>query len=209
MSLRHFLENVPSRVAAAFSLTLLLIDPTIAQQIPLDDTVRPENPPAASEPTAKTERPQAKDPGEQPTNTAGAGNLKPWTVRCGKSPDKPSNCLMSQALANRQTGKRLIAVSIRKQPQGMSMVLAMPHGLYLPGGISYQVDSGQKKSIPIAASDEKGVYAAIPMDDTLMGAMKRGNTFVITLASGDRRPMAIPVTLSGFTAAAAELAAAK
>jgi invasion protein IalB len=113
---------------------------------------------------------------------------------------------MFQTLANPQ-GERVVAVSIRKQPQGLAMVMALPHGLHLPGGISYQVDSGQKKSVPIAASDAKGVYAVVPLDNALLGSMKRGNTFNVTMVGSNRRPVSIPMTLAGFTAAADELVA--
>lgn len=209
MSLRYHLKSVPSRMAVAFSCILLLAGPAIAQQIPLDDAAGPENSPAAAEP--KVEGTSKKTEREQPANTAAAEKpLKPWMVRCAKdAADKPAACQISQTLADSKTGTRMIAVSIRKQPQGMSMVLAMPHGLHLPGGVAYQIDSGPKKSIPIAASDEKGVYATLPVDDSLVTAMKRGNTFRVILSSLNRRQFAIPMTLAGFTAAADELAAAK
>ncbi|WP_281978052.1 invasion associated locus B family protein [Pseudorhizobium flavum] len=209
MSLRHHLKNVPAQIAIAFSLTLLLAGPTNAQQIPLDDAAKPDS---LSSPAETDAEDAAKKGGRgQPTETAEAGKkLKPWTVRCATAvADQPVTCQMYQTLADSKTGTRMIAVSIRKQPQGMSMVLAMPHGLYIPGGVAYQIDSGPKKSIPIAASDKQGVYATLPVDDGLLAAMKRGNTFRVMLSAPNQRQFAIPMTLSGFTAAAEELVAAK
>lgn len=208
----HHYESAASRMAIAISLSLFLSGAAGAQQIPLEEAVEPANEvaePATAEPEA-AELPSEAAADEPAEAAAPTEPPKPWTVHCTEATaDRPSTCQMSQTLASDQTGQRLISVSIRSQPQGLSMVMALPHGLHLPGGVSYQIDSGQRQSIPITLSDEKGVYALMRMNDALFTSMKRGNTFRVSLVAPNQRQMAIPMTLAGFTAAANEMTAGK
>ncbi|HEV2901425.1 MAG TPA: invasion associated locus B family protein [Pseudaminobacter sp.] len=79
--------------------------------------------------------------------------------------------------------------------------LALPHGLFIPAGASYQIDAGEKKSVAIQTSDQNGAYAAVPLDAALIAALKTGTNLNIGMESVTRKPVAIPLSLNGFTAA--------
>lgn len=89
------------------------------------------------------------------------------------------------------------------------MLLALPHGLFLPSGSSYQIDQGQKTTIAIQTSDQNGAYAATPLSADLLKAMKSGTNLNIGIESVTRKPVTIPVSLAGFTAAIDKLQALK
>lgn len=205
--------SAASRIAIAVSLSLALSGSVSAQEAPPENT-KPADEPTTTVPDVAGPQPQtAPSPDNAPADkpvemTTAAEPLKPWTVSCTEATNaNPARCQMSQTLANQQTGRRIISVSIRSQPEGISMVMALPHGLHLPGGVTYQIDSGPQQKASITLSDEKGVYALLPMNDTLFNSMKRGSVFKVNLVAPNQRQMQIPMTLSGFTAAANEMTA--
>jgi invasion protein IalB len=127
-----------------------------------------------------------------------------WVVNCASGASGGAlECQMSQNLTEAKTGQRVLTVTIRKQAKdgAMAMLLALPHGLFIPSGASYQIDAGEKKAVAIQTSDQNGAYAAVPLDAALITALKTGTNLNIGMESVTRKPVAIPLSLNGFTAA--------
>ena len=205
---KHVQVNASRRIAAAF-LSLSLMFGVSAASAQVTDPGASEQPSSDALPQPADDQPPATEaPSEaDPETEAAEAPARPWTVVCSEPEnDEPVTCQLAQTIVNSQTRQRVVTVSIRKQPGGLSMVLALPHGLHIPGGVTYQVDSGQARPLPIMVSDDKGVYAIAPVDDALFTSMKRGATFKVSVMALNRRPISIPMTLTGFTAAAEELA---
>jgi invasion protein IalB len=143
------------------------------------------------------ETPKAEAPApEKPVNA--------WVVNCASGASGGAlECQMSQNLTEAKTGQRVLTVTIRKQAKdgAMAMLLALPHGLFIPAGASYQIDAGEKKAVAIQTSDQNGAYAAVPLDKALITALKTGTNLNIGMESVTRKPVAIPLSLNGFTAA--------
>ena len=136
----------------------------------------------------------------------------PWVVNCTSgSASADLQCQASQNLTESKTGQRVLTVTIRRQTDqaGLAMLLALPHGLFLPAGASYQIDAGKKVSVVIQTSDQNGAYAAAPLTPELITAMKAGTNLNIGMESVTRKPVTIPVSLAGFTAAIDKLQAIK
>lgn len=136
----------------------------------------------------------------------------PWAVNCASgSTINELQCQVSQNLTESKTGQRVLTVTIRKENAdgGLAMLLALPHGLFLPSGASYQIDQSEKVVIAIQTSDQNGAYAAAPLTPQLITAMKAGTNLNIGMESVTRKPVAIPVSLAGFTAAIEKLQAIK
>lgn len=134
-----------------------------------------------------------------------------WVVNCSTGGGGTLQCQMSQNLTESKTGQRVLTVTIRKQADNgeLAMLLALPHGLFLPAGATYQIDSGEKKPVAIQTSDQNGAYAAVPMNADLITALKAGTNLNIGMESVTRKPVSIPVTLAGFTSAIDQLATIK
>ena len=81
------------------------------------------------------------------------------------------------------------------------MLLALPHGLFIPAGATYQIDAGEKKTVAIQTSDQNGAYAAVPLNADLIKVLKTGTNLNIGMESVTRSPVTIPVSLNGFTVA--------
>lgn len=139
-------------------------------------------------------------------------DANPWAVNCSSaSTSTDLQCQVSQNLTEAKTGQRVLTVTVRRDNGngGLAMLLALPHGLFLPSGASYQVDQGQKTTIAIQTSDQNGAYAATPLTPELIKTMKSGTNLNIGMESVTRKPVTIPVSLAGFTAAIDKLEAIK
>ncbi|WP_246672379.1 MULTISPECIES: invasion associated locus B family protein [unclassified Mesorhizobium] len=139
-------------------------------------------------------------------------DANPWVVNCSSgSTGTELQCQVSQNLTEAKTGQRVLTVTVRRQQgtPGFAMLLALPHGLFLPSGTSYQIDSGKKVTIAIQTSDQNGAYAATPLAPDLLKAMRSGATLNVGMESVTRKPVTIPVSLKGFGAAVDKLEATK
>ena len=141
--------------------------------------------------------------GDAPKQDAPAKPVNAWVVNCSGSGGTALACQMSQNLTEAKTGQRVLTVTIRKQPAdgALAMLFALPHGLFIPAGVTYQIDTGQKVPVAIQTSDQNGAYAAVPMNAELVVALKAGTNLNVGMESVTRQPVSIPVSLSGFTAA--------
>jgi invasion protein IalB len=139
-------------------------------------------------------------------------DANPWVVNCSSgSSGTELQCQVSQNLTEAKTGQRVLTVTVRRQQggQGFAMLLALPHGLFLPSGASYQIDGGKKVTVAIQTSDQNGAYAAVPLAPELVKTMRIGATLNIGMESVTRKPVTIPVSLKGFGAAIDKLEATK
>jgi len=155
---------------------------------------------------AKPAQPKPADSNPKPADA------NPWAVNCSSgSATTDLQCQVSQNLTEAKSGQRVLTVTVRRDSGngGLAMLLALPHGLFLPSGASFQIDQGQKTTLAIQTSDQNGAYAATPLSADLIKAMKSGTNLNIGMESVTRKPVTIPVSLSGFTAAVAKLESIK
>lgn len=155
---------------------------------------------------AKPVQPKAAESNAKPADS------NPWAVNCSSgSATTELQCQVSQNLTEAKTGQRVLTVTVRRDNGNgsLAMLLALPHGLFLPSGASFQIDQGQKTTIAIQTSDQNGAYAATPLSADLIKAMKSGTNLNIGMESVTRKPVTIPVSLAGFTAAVAKLESIK
>ncbi len=127
-----------------------------------------------------------------------------WVVTCSPAADgTKGTCQMTQVLFAEGTGQPLISATIRPQAEDkrMGMLLSLPHGLYFPPGLTIAIDQGRATNVAIQTSDQKGAYAALPLTDELLMAMKLGKHLNIAMRFADGRDMVVPLTLDGFSAA--------
>ncbi len=129
-----------------------------------------------------------------------------WQVNC--SPTSDPNilaCQMVQNLTLAKTGQRLLTVVIKPQPKHEkkepAIVLSLPHGLFLPAGVSLQVDDGKKTTLAVRTSDKNGAYTATALNKDFVTALKAGNVLKVTMTANNKKPVAVSVSLIGFTAA--------
>jgi invasion protein IalB len=148
-------------------------------------------------PVRAEEKAVSKEPAAKPANA--------WVVNCSTGGGAAMQCQMSQNLTEAKSGQRVLTVTVRKEAKELAMLLVLPHGLFIPAGATMQIDQGEKVQVAIQTSDQNGAYAATPLTPELLAALKAGTTLSVSMESVSRKPVTIPVSLAGFTAAAEKL----
>ena len=145
---------------------------------------------------------------ENPDPTNLVAEKKPpetnWKAKCVNDEQGASvDCRVVQNIQLTKTKQRLLSVMVRMPTLTRQPALAfnLPHGLYLPAGTTIQIDRSEPFALEIETCDQKGCYANMPAGNELLTALKRGANLTVTFQNLARKPIAVPVTLVGFTAA--------
>jgi len=178
-------------VAALLALVLVPVGTASAQEKGQKGNATPP-------PTAVDKSAAAKAASQQP--------LTPWLVNCTSTGTEVA-CEANQRLVVQKTGQLLLAVTVRIPPQSKTgaMMLHLPHGLFLPDGISLEIDGKAGKQQAVQTCDQKGCYAGLPIDDAYLKDLQTGKTLTVAFRNLQKEDMRIPVSLSGFKEAYAKL----
>lgn len=130
----------------------------------------------------------------------------PWRVNCASVTGQMA-CEAEQTLTIKKTGQLLLKVSVRipEKSKTGAIMLQLPHGMFLPDGITLEIDGKDPTKEPVQTCDQKGCYVGLALDDALLQRMQSGTTFSITFKNLQKNDIKIPVTLSGFKEAYGKL----
>lgn len=134
--------------------------------------------------------------------------FKDWTVRCEQFKDQKqksfTQCHIFQDLKHRTRGIRLLHMAVAYPPQRSQQavgILTMPLGVYLPAGVKLQIDKRAPVAVVFERCEPVGCKAGFPLEERMLRALKKGAKANITFHDMRRKPVTIPVSLRGFTAA--------
>jgi invasion protein IalB len=143
--------------------------------------------------------PAAAQTQQAPAAGITAANGETWSHVC---PEGQGFCQIVQNIVTTEQAQRLLTIVVRPQAAGETdyvMIAALPHGIFLPAGVQFQVDEGEAQTVAIQTADANGSYAGVPATADLIAAMKAGQTLKVTFAAQNRQGVTVPVTLTGFT----------
>lgn len=132
------------------------------------------------------------------------GNAPPqpvWTSRCSSEGRKAALiCEIEQSLFITKTGQLVASVNVKlpadtRQPV---MMIQLPVGLFLPGGVNLQIDESKPQALVIQTCDLKGCYAATTVSPELLGAMKSGKRLAVVFQNLNKESVNLAFVLSGF-----------
>jgi invasion protein IalB len=151
--------------------------------------------PAAKAPAAA---PAAKEAPPKPAADAAAPQI-PWLVNCASVTGKMA-CEVVQTLTIQKTGQLLLSISVRIPANSKTgaMMLHLPHGMFLPDGVSLSIDTNATQKQPIQTCDQKGCYVGLPIDGALLKSLESGKTLSIVFKSLEKKDITVPISLSGF-----------
>lgn len=130
----------------------------------------------------------------------------PWLVNCA-STGGPVACEASQRLVLQQTGQLLLGVTVRIPPDSKTgaMMLHLPHGLFLPDGVTVDIDGKGSRKHDVQTCDQKGCYAGLPIEDAYLKTLQSGKAMTVAFRNLQKEDVRVPVTLSGFKEAYGKL----
>ena len=130
-----------------------------------------------------------------------------WRMVC-ETVEKQQRCRAFQRLSVRQGEQTqvLLIASIGYVEDGKNRVptlrLTAPLGVVLPAGLAVNVDKGEKENLPFHICLPDGCMTEIGLSDKGIAEMKKGRAMhVVYRAAGIKQPVAVQVSLKGFTAA--------
>ncbi|WIY54259.1 invasion associated locus B family protein [Devosia sp. YIM 151766] len=124
-----------------------------------------------------------------------------WLKVCDPLPDGQKACLMRQVvLAN---GQFLGSFLLRDDPGQESRLLAVaavPLGVLLPFGLTWQIDNAKPVRVPYMLCDTQSCSTQLVINEQYVTSLKRGNTLKLTAKNRQNQDLTIDINLAGFTA---------
>ena len=124
-----------------------------------------------------------------------------WLKVCDPLPDGQKACLMRQVvLAN---GQFLGSFLLRDDPGQESRLLAVaavPLGVLLPFGLTWQIDNAKPVRVPYMLCDTQSCSTQLVINEQYVNSLKRGATLTLTAKNRQNQDLSVEIDLSGFTA---------
>jgi invasion protein IalB len=128
-----------------------------------------------------------------------------WFVRCETANDEPQSCVMSQQVLAKEGDRQLMQINLAKVEQGVLMTAIFPLGIYLPAGTNLQVDELEKTHFSFEFCTERGCFVNQLLSDELVQLLRKKKTAKFTVAASKDSVVYIPMSITGFLDAFAEL----
>lgn len=131
-----------------------------------------------------------------------------WAIECRSfQQDGPERCLLSQNIILRQSGKRVLNVSVARPANDKPFVAAItaPLGILLPAGLVLEVDDTELVRIPLRLCNVNGCQGSFPISDSVKKAFMNGTSGRVIFRQPNGRPLRVEFSLNGFTDAFTKL----
>jgi len=152
--------------------------------------------PAAAAPAAGA--PAA--PADAAAAAAGGAPQQNWLKVCDPLADGKKACIMRQVvLAN---GQFLGSFLLRDDPGQESRLLAVaavPLGVLLPFGLTWQIDGGKPIRVPFMLCDPQSCATQLVINEAYVASLKKGSTLKLTAKNRQNKDLVITINLGGFT----------
>lgn len=131
---------------------------------------------------------------------APAAPVDAWAVNCSNQAGGVFACEMVQAIVDGNSRTVVMRISISKPPQpGLPAVLFRAvHGVYLPSGLTVNVDGKKPTKLDFQKSDGSGVYAAWPLSNEIVAELKKGTELVLEAEMNKDQKLTLKAPLRGF-----------
>ena len=142
----------------------------------------------------------ATAPGAGPVQPSETKTFADWTVRCFPV-NSLSPCDMFEMLANKQTGERVMSLSLAYMPAGDKHVIqiAVPLGVSLKSGATIQSDAYTSQVLPYRRCDRGGCYVEMLLGSDAVTALSSSNgSAKIRIVADGGKAFEIPFSLKGF-----------
>lgn len=182
--------NLRKPLVTGFAVAALMLSPlaAFAQETPAPAATTP----APADPAA---------PAAGAAATPGAPQQN-WLKVCDPLPDGQKACIMRQVvLAN---GQFLGSFLLRDDPGQESRLLAVaavPLGVLLPFGLTWQIDGSKPVRVPYMLCDPTSCATQLVINEQYVNSLKRGSTLTLTAKNRQNEDLKIEITLAGFTSA--------
>ena len=132
-----------------------------------------------------------------------------WQVRCEQNQESGDSCVMMQDLYSKANGQRVLQANFAKISEGTLMTLILPLGIYLPGGVTIQIEDFEEYRFEIMFCSQEGCFVNSLVPPQLLEWMRRKERARLTVLFKPDQPVDLPYSISGFLDAHRSLPAAR
>ncbi len=156
-------------------------------------------------PAAPAEAPAAAPAeGAAAPAAAPAANANPaqnWLKVCDPIDGGKQACIMRQVVV--ANGQFLGSFLLRDDPGQESRLLAVaavPLGVLLPFGLTWQIDGGKPIRVPFMLCDPQSCATQLVINEAYVNSLKKGGVLKLTAKNRQNKDLVIDISLGGFTA---------
>jgi invasion protein IalB len=193
--------NLRKPLVAGFAVAALMLSPLSAYAQETTPAEAPAAEAPAEAPAAEAPAAPADATAAAPAAAAGAG-AQNWLKVCDPLPDGQKACIMRQVvLAN---GQFLGSFLLRDDPGQESRLLAVaavPLGVLLPFGLTWQIDGAKPVRVPYMICDPTSCATQLVINEQYVNSLKSGGKLTLTAKNRQNQDLTIEINLAGFTAA--------
>jgi invasion protein IalB len=178
-------------IAAGFTVAALMLPTTMA--LAQETTTATEQPAAAEGATTTPASADAAAPARDPKDN--------WLKVCDPLEDGKKACIMRQVVvANNQFLGSFLLRDDPGQESRLLAVAAVPLGVLLPFGLTWQIDGGKPIRVPFMLCDPQSCATQLVINEAYVNSLKKGGVLKLTAKNRKNQDLVIEINLAGFTA---------
>jgi invasion protein IalB len=134
-----------------------------------------------------------------------------WGKSCDAGADGKQTCVIIQniVITDKTTNQslRALAVAVGYLPgeAKLRMALTVPLGINLPTGVGFQIDDGQANTLPVETCLADGCRIIMSIDPGGRDSLVKSKMIKVTYQLANGQKVALPIELTGFGDALAQL----
>ncbi len=134
-------------------------------------------------------------------DAAAAPPQQNWLKICDPVQDGKQACIMRQVVvtANRQFLGSFLLRDDPGQESRLLAVAAVPLGVLLPFGVTWQIDGGKPVRVPYMLCDPQSCATQLVVNEAYVNSLKKGGKLTLTAKNRKNEDLVITINLSGFT----------
>lgn len=124
-----------------------------------------------------------------------------WLKVCDPLDDGNKACIMRQVVvANEQFLGSFLIRDDPGQESRLLAVAAVPLGVLLPFGLTWQIDGGKPIRVPFMLCDPTSCATQLVINEAYVNSLKRGGMLKLTAKNRQNQDLIVEINLAGFTA---------
>lgn len=132
---------------------------------------------------------------------AAADPSQNWLKICDPEKDGKRACIMRQVVVT-QNKQFMGSFLLRDDPGQESRLLAVaavPLGVLLPFGVTWQIDGGKPIRVPYMLCDPQSCATQLVVNEAYVNSLKKGSKLTLTAKNRKNEDLTITINLQGFT----------
>lgn len=150
---------------------------------------------------ASSSQPPADAAAAPAPDAAAAPAAQNWLKICDPVKDGKQACIMRQVVVtpNKQFLGSFLLRDDPGQESRLLAVAAVPLGVLLPFGVTWQIDGGKPVRVPYMLCDPQSCATQLVVNEAYVNSLKKGSKLTLTAKNRKNEDLVITINLGGFT----------